>query len=98
VGPGGWYDPTDPDGSRSWGSLPLRPSSCGLLDEDESAARQAVADLAETFSDVTAYTVGVMPQAHIWLPGGGSQTITRRTWRELLGGLTEVIRAVRLAP
>ena len=42
------------------------------------------------------YTVGAMPQAHICLPGGGSQTITRTTWRELLGKLTEAIRVMRL--
>jgi hypothetical protein len=98
VGPGEWHDPSDPYGWRGWGSLPLRPASCGLLSEDEEAARQAAARLAEASRDVDVYRVGVMPQAHIWLPAGGSQTITRPTWRELYGKLTEAIRAVRLPP
>jgi hypothetical protein len=98
VGPGEWHDPSGMDVWRSWGSVPLRPAAYGILDEDEEAARQAVTVLADTSPDVTAYTVGRCPQAHICLPGGGSQTITRGTWRELLGKLTEAIRAVRLAP
>ena len=98
--PGEWHNPLDSDMYRERGDTPLQvPPRC---DEDELAARQAVDILAGDTPGMTAYPVyrsGYPVQAHIeGLPDGGSQTITGRTWRELLGKLTRMTRATRLPP
>lgn len=88
-----WFDPKDPAVYENLEAI--QPWALGEDADERVAADEVAAALAQLPPGVKAgaYRVSrVRVQARIDLPDGGSQVITRTSWRELLGKIRAMIR------